>query len=468
MILATTGQRISPKTGRIEVSKKAWFCRFLTIACIAALAGYNINTGWQLHDWLIMYATILPFHALLIFIFGWFGYRTRLHGKYASPGNELVSVIIPIFNQRTMIKQVISAILDSTYWNLEVIAVDDGSTDGTAEILDGLQKEFADSRLKIVHKPNGGKRVAVANGFYNSHGKFLVLIDSDSIVSRDSITEFMKAFASNKDVGAVVGNARVWNSRKNFLTKLQDTWYDYAFNIHKTAESYFGNVLCCSGCLAGYRREAIAGFIPYWAGSKLHNSDDRDLTTFVTASKWTKGWLMSGKRLESDMSGFDDSEDRALTAHTLSAKWKTVYIPTAVVQTDVPETWRGFIKQQKRWKKGYIRSNFYVSTFFWKKHPLMASIFYIEFMVTFTAPIIALIVGVYEPFILHNWTVPLVYTAGTMAVGLAQGLDYKFRDPQNSQNWKYKPLMNFIASFVISWVIVPALWNYKRNEWLTR
>jgi hyaluronan synthase len=100
-----------------------------------------------------------------------------------------------------------------------------------------------------------------ATGFYAAKGDFLVLIDSDSIVDKYAIEEFMKVFNSNPKVGGIVGNGKVLNADKNLLTKCQDVWYDYAFNIHKTAESTFGTVLCLSGCLAAYRRETIADFV---------------------------------------------------------------------------------------------------------------------------------------------------------------------------------------------------------------
>ncbi len=53
------------------------------------------------------------------------------------------------------------------------------------------------------------------------------------------------------------------NAEKNVLTKIQDTWYDFSFNIGNAAESVFGTVICISGCLAAYRREATENFIPY-------------------------------------------------------------------------------------------------------------------------------------------------------------------------------------------------------------
>jgi hyaluronan synthase len=172
------------------------------------------------------------------------------------------------------------------------------------------------------------------------------------------------------------------------------------------------------------------------------------------------------QKLADAMASYDDSEDRALTAHAI-VEWKAVYVASAIVYTDVPERIKGYLKQQKRWKKGYVRSNFYVSSFFWHKNPIISLIFYTEFMTTFTAPLITLIVFFYEPFILGHYWLPAIFLTGSLLTGLAQGLDYKFRDP-SAKNWKYKPLMNLASTFVLSWMIFPALWNYKRNEWLTR
>jgi len=343
--------------------------------------------------------------------------------------------------------------------------VNDGSKDNTGRDLDLLAIEYPE--LKVVHQANGGKRKAVATGFYTSHGRFVVLIDSDSVVDEKAIEEFMKTFSTSPKVGAVVGNCKVLNADKNFLTKCQDAWYDYAFNIHKTTESTFGTVLCCSGCLAAYRREAIARFIPFWAAANVQNSDDRDLTSYAMASPWVKSELtsLSGRLLKA-MSQYDDAEDRGLTSQTL-ATFETVYVPTAVVYTEVPERARAYIRQQTRWKKGYIRSCFFVSVFFWKKNPLMSLVFYTEFMSTFTSPAVLFSIYFYAPFMQHLYWLPLTYFAGQLLIGLAAGFDYKFRQPE-AKYWKYKPVMNMIASLVLPWLIFPALWTYRKNAWLTR
>ncbi|MEM2110378.1 MAG: glycosyltransferase [Candidatus Bathyarchaeia archaeon] len=454
-------QRIS-NDGRIQIGKKGWFFRILTLSAMVFLVIFNLFQGLLAGDPLVAYSTFMPLHTVLVFACGWLFYKSRANGKVE---NVLVSVIIPIYNQEALIEDVIDAIYRSSYRNIEVIAVNDGSKDRTKEILNDLTKKYPN--LKVIHKKNEGKRRAVATGFYASRGKYIVLIDSDSIIDEHAIEEFVKAFSANPRIGGLVGNGKVWNAEKNILTRCQDVWYDYAFNIHKTTESVFGTVLCCSGCLAAYRREAIADFIPYWVKAKLQNSDDRDLTSYAIATPWAKREMAPLKqRLMESMADYDDSEDRGLTAQTL-VEWETVYVPTAVVYTEVPEDLKSYLRQQTRWKKGYIRSNFYVSAFFWRKNPIMAFIFYIEFMATFTAPLIIFTIYFYSPFLMHNFSIPITYFMGQLLIGLAAGLDYKVRDTK-AKYWMYKPMMNLVSSLILPWLIFPALWNYRRNQWLTR
>ena len=465
------GQRFSNE-GKILVSKKAWALRIATLTGISLVIVYTINEGIKLGDALVAYSTLTPLHTFLTLALAWIFYRNPPKGKV---GHDLVSVIVPVYNQQSMIKIVIDAIRRSTYSNIEVIVVNDGSNDSTKEILDNLVKKYPN--VKVVHKEkNEGKRKAVATGFYASKGDYVVLIDSDSIVDEHAITEFMKTFNAYPEIGAAVAHAKVWNAEKNILTKCQDAWYDFSFNIGKSAESIFGCVTCCSGCLSAYRRKAVDNFIPYWAEAKIRMSDDRQLTSYVIAPPAAKTelrlifgdkfWVPISQKLMESMAQYDDSEDRGLTAQTL-VNWKSVYVASAIVYTDVPEKWKGFVKQQVRWKKGYIRTNFFVNSFFWRKNPIIALKYYSEFMTTFTSPIISLIVLIYAPFILQHFMLTATILGSSLLVGLAQGLDYKFRD-RKAKNWMYKPVMDLITFHVISWLLFPALWNYRKNEWLTR
>ena len=395
---------------------------------------YNISIALSVGDPLIVYSTIMPIHALIVLATGWIFFKNRAVGKVP---DDLVSIIIPVYNQENLIEKVVKAIFCSNYKNIEVVAVNDGSKDNSKAVLDKMAKE--NPRLKVIHKSNGGKRTAVAAGFYAAKGNYVVLIDSDSIVDKYAISEFMKVFAANPKVGGLVGNGKVLNTSKNFLTKCQDAWYDYSFNIGKTSESTFGTVLCLSGCLAAYRRETISRFMTFWANDKIQYGDDRNLTTFAIATSWAKRQMAPiKKRMLISMASYDDAEDRGLTAQAIDHEWETVYVPTAVVYTDVPEDAKTYIRQQIRWKKGYLRSTFYISAFFWRKNKIMAFLFYLEFMSAFIAPVIVFSIFIYGPLFLHSFLYPVTYVIGQILIGFVAGLDYKFRDP-TAKAWMYKP-----------------------------
>ena len=455
-------QRIG-SDGRIVVKRHARAVRYLFLGSLVVylvVGGYySINIG----DPFMVYSTIVPVHSLILLVIAWAIYTDPAKGPL---GDALVSVIIPVYNQKSMISIVIDSIFMSTYKNIEVIAVNDGSNDGTKEVLDSIKTKYP--ALKVIHKENAGKRKAVGTGFTASKGEFIVFIDSDSIVQCRAIEQFVKTFGSDHRIGAVVGNAKAWNANSNLLTKLQAVWYDVQFNIHKTCESVFGLVICCSGCLCAYRRESISEFIPRWVDANVIIGDDRELTSFVTAKAWSKADLMSHfaqKRLDK-ASLYDDAEDRILTAQTLM-QWKAVYVASAVVFTDVPERFKGFIKQQIRWKRGYLRAQFFVSSFFWHNNPLMVFIFYLEFMASLTMPIVIFAVFIYEPFIMGEYIFTIFFITSHLLTGTMEALDSRFRNPKDP-TWKYKPIMNILSSLVLSWLVVYSWLTLKTDKWGTR
>ncbi len=411
----------------------------------------------------MIYSTIIPVHTLALLTVAWIIYKDPAKGPV---DDHLVSVVIPIYNQKSLISFVIESIFKSTYRNLEVIAVNDGSKDGTKEVLDKLAEKYP--ALKVIHKKNAGKRRAVGTGFAASKGEYIVFIDSDSIIHKNAIEQFVRAFNNDGRVGGVVGNVKAWNSKKNILTKLQTVWYDIQFNIHKSCESVFGLVICCSGCLCAYRREAISEFIPRWIQANVIIGDDRELTSFVTAKPWSKPQLLSHfaqTRLDR-ASNYDDAEDRILTAQTL-VQWRAIYVASAVAFTDVPERFKGFIKQQIRWKRGYLRAQFFVSSFFWHNNPVMVFIFYLEFMASLTMPIIIVTVFFYEPVIRGEYVFTIFFIGSHLLTGTVEAMDSRFRNPRDS-TWKYKPIMNLLSAFVLSWLVMYSWLTLRSAKWETR
>lgn len=93
----------------------------------------------------------------------------------------LVSVIVPVYNVRPYLRECVESIVAQTYGNLEIIVVDDGSTDGSGELCDEL--DAMDSRITVVHKKNGGLSDARNCGLHNAHGEWISFVDSDDWLS---------------------------------------------------------------------------------------------------------------------------------------------------------------------------------------------------------------------------------------------------------------------------------------------
>lgn len=95
--------------------------------------------------------------------------------------NELISVIVPVYNVEKYLKRCVESILRQTYKNFELILVDDGSTDSSGEICDRYME--IDNRIKVIHKYNGGLSSARNAGLDTMCGEFLTFVDSDDFVS---------------------------------------------------------------------------------------------------------------------------------------------------------------------------------------------------------------------------------------------------------------------------------------------
>lgn len=95
-----------------------------------------------------------------------------------------ISVIVPVYNTRNCLERCVDSICGQTYENLEVILVDDGSTDGTGQLCDTLARQ--DSRISVYHKKNGGASSARNLGLQNATGDYIGFVDSDDYIDADA------------------------------------------------------------------------------------------------------------------------------------------------------------------------------------------------------------------------------------------------------------------------------------------
>ena len=345
-----------------------------------------------------------------------------------------VTVIVACKNEEDSIYRTMECIFKSDYptAKMQVIGVNDGSTDGTLREMERCKADYPS--FEIIDFPkNLGKRHGMAAGARQAWGEVLLYIDSDSFVQMDTLREMVIGFA-DPEVGAVSGHANVENSRSNFLTKMQEVRYYSAFRIVKAAESLFSTVTCCSGCLAAYRRTFVMEVLDVWLDQRFMGQP----ATF--------------------------GDDRSLTNYMLR-HWKVVYNPRAVCTTIVPETWGVFFRQQLRWKKSWIRESVTVAArFMWKRHPVAALIFYLGIIFSLLSPLVVASCLIVPLLGSHHF--PTQYVYGTLLVSGLYGLAYfvRFRD----RLWVYAIFSSLFYMFVLVWQTWYALATVGKNHWGTR
>lgn len=119
--------------------------------------------------------------------------------------NDLVSVIVPVYNSEKYLRDCLHSVVNQTYQNLDIILVDDGSTDNSGMICDEYAQK--DCRVRVIHKKNGGNGDARNAGLQNAKGKWIVMSDNDDILHQRQI-EILLAIADDKDADIAVGGYR--------------------------------------------------------------------------------------------------------------------------------------------------------------------------------------------------------------------------------------------------------------------
>ena len=167
----------------------------------------------------------------------------------------MVSVLIPGRNEEESIRETVEGVLAQTYPNLEIIVINDASTDRTLEIVQELAA--AHDRVRYLSlRENMGKANAMNYAFFMSRGEILVCIDADCILDPQAVTWMVAPFVKNNRVGAVTGNPRVKN-RTSLLAKVQTAEYASVIGLIKRTQRLLGKVMTISGVIAAFRKRAL-------------------------------------------------------------------------------------------------------------------------------------------------------------------------------------------------------------------
>ena len=223
-----------------------------------------------------------------------------------------VSVLIPCFNEAQQIVDTVSHALAISQKEFEVIAIDDGSTDDTLDMLRELAAD--EPRLRVLSLgSNQGKAAALSSGAKIAKHSILICIDGDARVDRDAPGWLAGQFFTNAQLGAATGNPRVRN-RSSFLTRLQVGEFSTIIGTIKRAQMRLGCLFTVSGVIAAFRKSAVEQ-VGYWTVDAL--TEDIDIT-----------WKIQ------------------------RARWRACFEPRALTWILTPATWRGLWRQRLRWSMG--------------------------------------------------------------------------------------------------------------------
>lgn len=223
-----------------------------------------------------------------------------------------VSVIVPAYNEAANIAATVRSLVSSVYPALEVIVVDDGSSDGTADIVERMGLRG----VRVIRQANAGKPAALNTGIRAARAGLLVLVDGDTVFQPDTVYRLVQGFA-DPTIGAISGNTKVAN-RRGLLGSWQHLEYVIGFNLDRRMYDVLECMPTIPGAIGAFRREVLlaVGGVP---------ADTL-------------------------------AEDTDLTMKVLRTGWRVVYEEGAIAWTEAPSSLRQLWRQRYRWCYGTMQA----------------------------------------------------------------------------------------------------------------
>jgi len=239
--------------------------------------------------------------------------RRKKHEGQRDPVRQ-VSIVVPGYNEAKVIERTIQSLLASEGVEVEIIVVDDGSTDGTAEVVRDAFKD--EKRVRLVRLVNGGKARALNEGFRRATHEIVVAMDADTIFFPDTVKNLARRFDDPR-VAAVAGRALVGNT-DHFIGRWQSLEYVVGQAIERRAWHLLGVVSVVPGAVGAWRRDAT-----------------------LAAGGFGTDTL---------------AEDSDLSIDLQVRGWRVEYAPDALALTEAPESVGALLKQRFRWCFGVLQT----------------------------------------------------------------------------------------------------------------
>ncbi|WP_328540913.1 glycosyltransferase [Streptomyces sp. NBC_00344] len=238
--------------------------------------------------------------------------KVRRRGfRWGAAVTEPVSVLVPAYNERECIANTVRSLRESDH-PVEVIVIDDGSSDGTADIVDAMRLP----NVHVVRQRNSGKPAALNNGIAHARHDLVVMMDGDTVFEPSTVRELVQPFGDPR-VGAVAGNAKVGN-KDSLIGAWQHIEYVMGFNLDRRMYDVLGCMPTIPGAVGAFRRTAL----------------DR----------------VGG------MSEDTLAEDTDITMALLRDGWRVVYAENARAWTEAPESVQQLWSQRYRWSYGTMQA----------------------------------------------------------------------------------------------------------------
>ena len=225
----------------------------------------------------------------------------------------LVTAILAAKNESKTIAATLESLLATGYPNLEILVIDDGSTDRTFEVCRGYEEQGLIRLFRSIHRK--GKSAALNTGLLHARGEYILPVDSDTVFEPDIIERILYPFR-DPTVGAVCGNIHAKNWRTNLLTRVQSCEYLRNISLSRRFQSAVGILPIVSGAIGCYRRDVLLA---------------------------VGGW-------ESEL-----GEDFDVSLKVRKLNMQLRFAPDAYAYTNVPTSLRVLTRQRLRWGKGYFR-----------------------------------------------------------------------------------------------------------------
>ncbi|MFF5760146.1 bifunctional polysaccharide deacetylase/glycosyltransferase family 2 protein [Streptomyces longwoodensis] len=241
--------------------------------------------------------------------------RNRRRFNWGPPVTRPVSVIVPAYNEKECIANTLESLARSTH-PIEVVVVDDGSTDGTSQIARAAADRLGMRNVRIVRQENAGKPAALNNGVRSARHDIVVMMDGDTVFEPDTVRQLVQPFADPR-VGAVAGNAKVGN-RDTLIGAWQHIEYVMGFNLDRRMYDLLRCMPTIPGAIGAFRREAV---------------------------------LEAGGMSEDTL-----AEDTDITIALHRAGWQVVYQEHARAWTEAPGSLKQLWSQRYRWSYGTMQA----------------------------------------------------------------------------------------------------------------